>query len=109
MIVEREDLPPEEFTEEYGWKTASSKRSSALAGRDDRNVGTSRRSPRMKTGGDKLKNRIVRASRMPPMPKEHIKIVIRPSGGLNITKTGATSGGPSSKRPDLTRRRPTRT
>ncbi|KAL1447461.1 hypothetical protein MTO96_028575 [Rhipicephalus appendiculatus] len=27
---------------------------------------------------------------MPPMPKEHIKIVIRPRGGLNITKTGPT-------------------
>ncbi|KAH7982188.1 hypothetical protein HPB52_003380 [Rhipicephalus sanguineus] len=46
--------------------------------------------PSMKTGGYKLKNRIVRASRMPPMPKEHIKIVIRPRGGLNITKTGPT-------------------
>ncbi|KAH7940901.1 hypothetical protein HPB49_007706 [Dermacentor silvarum] len=44
----------------------------------------------MKTGGDKLKNRIMRAFRMPPMPKEHIEIVIRPQGGLNITNTGAT-------------------
>ncbi|KAH7971364.1 hypothetical protein HPB49_022685 [Dermacentor silvarum] len=31
-----------------------------------------------------VKNRIVKASRMPPMPEEHIKIVIRPRGGLNF-------------------------
>ncbi|KAH7960840.1 hypothetical protein HPB49_023853 [Dermacentor silvarum] len=27
---------------------------------------------------------------MPPMPKEHIKILIRLKGGLNVTKTGPT-------------------
>ncbi|KAH7961657.1 hypothetical protein HPB52_011104 [Rhipicephalus sanguineus] len=93
----RGGFTPGEFTEEYGWKTASSKRSSAVAGRVNHHVSTSSQAghcssgaPSMKAGGYKLKNRIVRASRMPPVPKEHIKIVIRPRGGLNITKTGPT-------------------
>ncbi|KAH7968190.1 hypothetical protein HPB52_006448 [Rhipicephalus sanguineus] len=95
MNVEGEDLPPEEFTDEYGWKTASSKRSTAVAGRVNRHVSTSSKgghcvsgAPSMKAGGYKLTNRIVRPSRVPPMPKEHIKIVSRPKGGINITKTG---------------------
>ncbi|KAH7960211.1 hypothetical protein HPB49_017773 [Dermacentor silvarum] len=40
--------------------------------------------------GDKLKSKIIRASRMHPMPKEHAKIIIRPRGALNIAKTGPT-------------------
>ncbi|KAH7976526.1 hypothetical protein HPB52_015803 [Rhipicephalus sanguineus] len=97
LIVQGEDLPLEEFNKEYGWKTASSKRSSAVAGRVNRHVSTSSQAghcisetPSIKTGGNKLKNGIVRASRMPPMPKEHIRIVIIPRGALNITKTGPT-------------------
>ncbi|KAH7941984.1 hypothetical protein HPB49_019208 [Dermacentor silvarum] len=39
---------------------------------------------------NKLKSKIIRASRMPPMAKEHAKIIIRPRGGLNIAKTGPT-------------------
>ncbi|KAH7979214.1 hypothetical protein HPB49_008724 [Dermacentor silvarum] len=48
---------------------------------------------RTQDNGDKLKSKIIRASRMPPMPKEHAKIIIRPRGGLNIAKTGPTMIG----------------
>ncbi|KAL1436231.1 hypothetical protein MTO96_049859 [Rhipicephalus appendiculatus] len=103
MVVEGEDLPPEKFAAEYGWKTASSKRSSTVAGRVSTLSQAGHwisRAPSMKTKGYKLKNRIVRASRMPPIPHATdpachrchrcIKIVIRPRGGLITTKTGPT-------------------
>ncbi|KAH6939506.1 hypothetical protein HPB50_018646 [Hyalomma asiaticum] len=40
-----------------------------------------------------IKDRIMKASRMPPMPEEHIKIVIRPRGGLNLEKVSPTTVG----------------
>ncbi|KAH7958606.1 hypothetical protein HPB49_003211 [Dermacentor silvarum] len=43
-------------------------------------------------GGLAIKNRIVKASRMPPMP-ELIKIVIRPRGGLNLEKVSPPTVG----------------
>ncbi|KAH7944962.1 hypothetical protein HPB49_002858 [Dermacentor silvarum] len=36
-------------------------------------------------------NRVIRASRMPPLRQDNIKIVLRPKGGLNIQKIGPTS------------------
>ncbi|KAL1475107.1 hypothetical protein MTO96_037522 [Rhipicephalus appendiculatus] len=40
-----------------------------------------------------IKKRILKASRMPPMPEEHIKIFIRPRGGLNLEKVSPTTVG----------------
>ncbi|KAL1426746.1 hypothetical protein MTO96_018061 [Rhipicephalus appendiculatus] len=36
--------------------------------------------------GGAFNTRIVKASRMPQLPEEHHKIVIRPRGGLNLSK-----------------------
>ncbi|KAH7964748.1 hypothetical protein HPB49_001139 [Dermacentor silvarum] len=44
-------------------------------------------------GADKLKRRIVKASRMPQLPKEHRKIIVRPRGGLNLNKVSTTAIG----------------
>ncbi|KAH6939677.1 hypothetical protein HPB50_020430 [Hyalomma asiaticum] len=53
--------------------------------------------PERKGAGERrglvIKNRIVKASGMPPMPEEHIKIVIRPRGGLNLEKVSPTTVG----------------
>ncbi|KAL1430783.1 hypothetical protein MTO96_014806 [Rhipicephalus appendiculatus] len=35
-----------------------------------------------------IMNRVIRASRMPHLPEDNIKIVFRPKGGLNIQKVG---------------------
>ncbi|KAL3196929.1 hypothetical protein MRX96_015009 [Rhipicephalus microplus] len=35
-----------------------------------------------------IMNRMIRASRMPSLPEDNIKIVFRPKGGLNIQKIG---------------------
>ncbi|KAH7954073.1 hypothetical protein HPB49_015423 [Dermacentor silvarum] len=44
-------------------------------------------------GADKLKRRIVKASKMPQLPEEHRKIIIRPRGGLNLNKVSTTAIG----------------
>ncbi|KAH7973712.1 hypothetical protein HPB49_004065 [Dermacentor silvarum] len=97
MMVEGEDRPPEEFSAEFGWQSAVSKRMSAKVDSANRpgggiwenrpNAGASFRT---QDNRHKLKSKIIRASRMPPMPKEHAKIVMRPRGGLNIAKAGPT-------------------
>lgn len=43
-------------------------------------------------GADKLKRRIVKASRMPQLPEEHRKIIVRPRGGLNLNKVSTAIG-----------------
>ncbi|KAL1477133.1 hypothetical protein MTO96_035992 [Rhipicephalus appendiculatus] len=37
----------------------------------------------------RVKRGVIKASRMPPLPRQEIKIVIRPQGGLDILKIGA--------------------
>lgn len=90
--VSGEDIDPEEITPDQGWQTASSRR--ALTQKVD-----SKPTPpngALKHGGNKpcdsenVKNKIIRASRMPQLPKDDIRIIIRPRGGLNIAKLGPT-------------------
>ncbi|KAH7951375.1 hypothetical protein HPB52_008319 [Rhipicephalus sanguineus] len=90
--VSGEDIDPEEITPDQGWQTASSRR--ALT----QKVGSKPTPPNgaLKHRGNKpcdienVKNKIIRASRMPQLPKDDIRIIIRPRGGLNIAKLGPT-------------------
>ncbi|KAH7961502.1 hypothetical protein HPB52_009455 [Rhipicephalus sanguineus] len=82
--VAGEDIAPEEITEETGWRTAGARRAGAPR-RDDALLDGDMeltRKTRVKLG-------VIKASRMPPLPREEIKIVIRPQGGLDILKIGA--------------------
>ncbi|KAH7938815.1 hypothetical protein HPB52_000758 [Rhipicephalus sanguineus] len=101
FVVEGEELHPEDFSEDSGWHLASQRRpspKSSQAGQDAAVAGanhrtganaTSEQSERTKNGAS-IKNRIIRRSRMPPLPREDIKIVLRIRGGLNISKVGPT-------------------
>ncbi|KAH8009750.1 hypothetical protein HPB51_019065 [Rhipicephalus microplus] len=42
---------------------------------------------------NQVKNRVTRASRMPCMPKDHFKYILRPRGGINISNMGSTKVG----------------
>ncbi|KAH7955990.1 hypothetical protein HPB52_005378 [Rhipicephalus sanguineus] len=100
-VVEGEELHPEDFSEDSGWHLASQRRpspKSSQAGQDAAVAGanhrtganaTSEQSERTNNGAS-IKNRIIRRSRMPPLPREDIKIVLRIRGGLNISKVGPT-------------------
>ncbi|KAH6927685.1 hypothetical protein HPB50_007049 [Hyalomma asiaticum] len=95
MHVEGQDLLPKDFNEDLGWPTVSSRRSRALMKPGLGDGDSQSEMPERKGAGERrglvIKNRIVKASCMPPMPEEHIKIVIRPRRGLNLEKVSPTT------------------
>ncbi|KAH7942553.1 hypothetical protein HPB49_025156 [Dermacentor silvarum] len=95
-----EDLPPELFTADLGWQTAVVRRA---ANKDTRarSLVTKMESVRPKTevsagarqSGDRVKRQVIKAGRMPPLPKEDAKIIIRPKGGLAVARVDPGLGG----------------
>lgn len=92
--VDGEDISPEDCTEEMGWKEAETRRSRnkqaavsvpAAKGSTEAGVAGDARASRSRYD---TKHTIVRAGRMPPLPKDFSKIVLRPRGGLNISRIG---------------------
>ncbi|KAH7984368.1 hypothetical protein HPB52_019971 [Rhipicephalus sanguineus] len=97
MEVEGELLTPEEFSKDSGWKTVAARRSRAKSAPVERAGAIS-------TGANpnddvacqgrrdrgRAKAKIIRGGRMPPLPKDDAKIIVRPRGGLNISKVGPT-------------------
>lgn len=92
--MEGEDLPEEEFGEEHGWRSAAVKKNSrrtdtnasgraAVCGENASGHFSVKRKART------MKNKVIESSRMPPLPSEHWKIIVRPRGGLDIQKTGS--------------------
>ncbi|KAH7965213.1 hypothetical protein HPB49_004706 [Dermacentor silvarum] len=86
-----EDIAPEELTAEMDWHTACSRRPDEKRGqnasRDDppQSQNSRSRSKTMKTS----KYQVSEAGRMPQLPKNEIKIIVRPKGALNIPKIGS--------------------
>ncbi|KAL1444653.1 hypothetical protein MTO96_045469 [Rhipicephalus appendiculatus] len=96
VMMEGESIPPDECTEEYGWQAAVSKRmstKSAVSGDSSGAGPNTAAASRTFENGNRIKNRVARASRMPYMPKDHFKIILRPRGGINISKMGSTKVG----------------
>ncbi|KAH8038033.1 hypothetical protein HPB51_020683 [Rhipicephalus microplus] len=90
-----EDKTPEEVTEDQGWQPAGARRAGACsAGANFNGVtlnetkSTTTDAPRGCNSGNTIKARIIFAGRMPQLPREDTRIVIRPRRGLNIVKTG---------------------
>ncbi|KAH7931480.1 hypothetical protein HPB49_003797 [Dermacentor silvarum] len=90
----------EENEEHLGWQIVTSRKSRSTT----RIPGDGKTSPQSQqeqgnTSKNKgpttttFKNRIVKASRMPLLPQEHSKIIIRPRGGLNLSKVSTTAIG----------------
>ncbi|XP_070381750.1 uncharacterized protein [Dermacentor albipictus] len=85
--------------EDFGWQVATGRRS--RAGKKSSNAANATPSTSQASGGSKgpatntgsIKYRIVKASRMPQLPEEHRKIIIRPRGGLNLSKVSTTAIG----------------
>lgn len=84
--VEGDDITPEEFYADSGWRTMGPG-TKAPAG----HVSHQSRSATKKYARN-ARASATKAARMPDvLPKEDIKIVVRPRGGLNIAKTGMTA------------------
>ncbi|KAH7974037.1 hypothetical protein HPB49_008738 [Dermacentor silvarum] len=100
VSVVGEDIPPELFTEDMGWQTTVVRRP---ANKDTRarSLVTKMESVRPKAevsagvrkSGDRVKRQLIKAGRMPPLPKEDAKIIIRPRGGLAVARVRATTVG----------------
>ncbi|KAG0412042.1 hypothetical protein HPB47_010838 [Ixodes persulcatus] len=83
--VEGEEIMPEEVSKKFGWHVAGEK----TQGKESKlsltpvNAGPAadgHRRPQRKN----FKSKLRKAARMPVLPKQDIKIVMRPRGGLNI-------------------------
>lgn len=93
--MEGELLTPEEFSKDSGWQTVAVRRSGAKSAPVERVGGIStgakpndNLSAKGRRDRGRAKAKIIRGGRMPPLPKEDAKIIIRPMGGLNISKVG---------------------
>ncbi|KAH6925372.1 hypothetical protein HPB50_004239 [Hyalomma asiaticum] len=91
--VQGERIDPKDLTEDAGWRIAKYRRTPANKTVNPKNEGGSAlpggslaSDPRGKPKG--AKQRIIRAGKMPHLPTDDTKVVIRPKGGLNISKIG---------------------
>ncbi|KAL1430168.1 hypothetical protein MTO96_015371 [Rhipicephalus appendiculatus] len=92
--VQGEEITPEEYHNEAGW-TLAGERMSRLRRREPASGvpeghGESQASAKAKFNKN-VRASVIKAARMPAMPLEESKIVIRPRGGLDIVKTGTTT------------------
>lgn len=89
-----EDISADAITEEAGWKTAGARRSRPRHREADLANDIDARTNALGTGQQGAKSRnvkgkVIKSGRMPKLPKEEIKIVVRPHGSLDIVKVGA--------------------
>ncbi|KAH6938154.1 hypothetical protein HPB50_007317 [Hyalomma asiaticum] len=86
--VEGEDITPGEITMALGWRTAGVRKARCKPSDAavSNGMALERAEPKRHGVNTKagIKLRVIKASRMPPLLREEIKIVIRPQGGLNI-------------------------
>ncbi|KAH7945768.1 hypothetical protein HPB49_015275 [Dermacentor silvarum] len=93
--VEGELLTPEEFSKDSGWQTVAVRRSGAKSAPVEQVGGIStgakpndNLAAKGRRDRGRAKAKIIRGGRMPPLPKEDAKIIVRSMGGLNISKVG---------------------
>ncbi|KAH7948050.1 hypothetical protein HPB52_018044 [Rhipicephalus sanguineus] len=86
VTVEGEDIGPAEISESAGWITAFSRRKSTSSRQTySLQCSTGRKQG---SGSASVRKRLTAASRLPRLPTEHFRVIVRPRGGLDIKKTG---------------------
>lgn len=84
--VEGVEISPEEVTRAKGWRTAGEKLTQAQQRTPDPTTDAQMPKP---ADSDRrllnLKTKLLKAARMPELPREDIKIIMRPRGGLDIS------------------------
>lgn len=85
--VEGVEISPELVNRAQGWRTAGEKLAQAQQRTPDPTTGAQILKP---TDGGRqllnLKTKLLKAARMPELPREDIKIIMRPRGGLDISE-----------------------
>lgn len=94
VTVEGEEISPEEYRNDEGW-TLAGERMSRLRRRSPNNDETPdqglRKVSTSTRQGKNFRTTVIKAARMPIMPREECKVVVRPRGGLDIIKAGTTN------------------
>ncbi|KAH7968317.1 hypothetical protein HPB52_007707 [Rhipicephalus sanguineus] len=87
VTVEGEDIGPAEISESAGWITAFSRRKSTSS-RQTLQPCNVPRGANKGAAPASVRKRLTAASRLPRLPTEHFRVIVRPRGGLDIKKTG---------------------
>ncbi|KAH7947608.1 hypothetical protein HPB52_014311 [Rhipicephalus sanguineus] len=87
VTVEGEDIGPAEISESAGWITAFSRRKSTSSRQTLQPCNVPRRVNKGAAPAS-VRKRLTAASRLPRLPTEHFRVIVRPRGGLDIKKTG---------------------
>ncbi|XP_070377510.1 uncharacterized protein [Dermacentor albipictus] len=88
VLVQGQNISQEEFEAGTGWSTVGSKKQ-AVERSNTSSFGAHLGTDGRKKREQKLKQQLIKASRMPYLPKGDFKIIIRPKGGLKIGELGA--------------------
>ncbi|KAL1445155.1 hypothetical protein MTO96_045166 [Rhipicephalus appendiculatus] len=86
VTVEGEDISPEDCSEEAGWTSAVHKKKIGNSTVQRSNLPNDSAMHGGRRNEVSVKKQLVKASRLPRLPEEHIRIIIRPRGGLDIKK-----------------------
>lgn len=84
--VEGEDIDPDQVTKSLGWRIAGEHK--AQPRKQDSSVMAQQPKSNGATRQGRAKDKVIKNARMPALPREDTKIVLRPRGGLDISKTG---------------------
>ncbi|KAH7961010.1 hypothetical protein HPB52_000769 [Rhipicephalus sanguineus] len=85
VTVEGEDITPEECLES-GWTTAISKRKSQSQPDVNSRESSTQRGGSHTPAAIVIKKRLTATSRLPCLPREHFRIIIRPRGGMDVRR-----------------------
>ncbi|CAN7948516.1 unnamed protein product [Ixodes hexagonus] len=100
VTVEGEDITPEEL-QGAGWRSAFTKRKSSQKCLPAENEQPANTTSGSSNGGSRtpasVKKRLVAASRMPRLPREHLRVIVRPRGGLNVKNCQSNQDRPGSR------------
>ncbi|KAL1448241.1 hypothetical protein MTO96_044116 [Rhipicephalus appendiculatus] len=92
VSVEGEDKRPEEFGKESGWCEVR-RGAKTLVGGETGSAGNKQRgrsfvedAPKSKWNNEQNVRKIIKASRLPNLPGEDYRVIVRPHGGLNVSE-----------------------
>ncbi|KAH9367747.1 hypothetical protein HPB48_010330 [Haemaphysalis longicornis] len=87
--VEGEDVTPDQVTEANGWSTSAARKARFQApGLLLPDGPRLQPRPNGATHPKGARDKVIKNARMPALPRDDFKIVLRPRGGINISKIG---------------------
>ncbi|KAH9365683.1 hypothetical protein HPB48_000834 [Haemaphysalis longicornis] len=86
VTVQGEDISPTDITPEKGWLECYRRRGNRALESFRESTPSNNQ---VNTPAGRALSRTL--PRLPPLPREHIKIIFRPHGGMNVARTGSAN------------------